>query len=105
MGNAVIDRSLHVEVMGELDLTVGDELEARVAPLLEPGARVMIGLRDVTFADSSGLGALLALAQRAWEAGAELALVDPAPVLENVIDRAGVRSVFHILDEAGAALR
>ena len=48
-------------------------------PAARPGAQVAIDLRDVEFADSSGLGALLVLNQLAEDEGARLVLLDPSP--------------------------
>ncbi len=99
MGLAVIDRSPLVEVTGELDLSSGDELEALVVPMLKPGAEVGVRLRDVTFADSSGLGALLALLQRAGEEGAEVVLVEPSRAVRRVLEVTATAELFRIVDD------
>jgi anti-anti-sigma factor len=97
MALAVIDRSPLVEITGELDLSSGDELEALVAPMLTQGAEVAILLRDVTFADSSGLGALLSLLQQAEEQGAQLVLVEPSPAIERVLLVTATTDLFRIV--------
>ena len=94
----VVDRTPMVEVTGELDLSSGDELEALVTPMLTSGAEVGIILRGVTFADSSGLGALLALLQQAGEAGAEIVLVDPSPAVQRVLEITATGDLFRIVD-------
>jgi anti-anti-sigma factor len=98
MALAVIDRTPMVEITGELDLSSGDELEALVGPMLTRGAEVGILSRGVTFADSSGLGALLALLQRADEAGASLVLVDPSPSVRRVLEITATTELFRIVD-------
>ena len=98
MALAVIDRAPVVEVTGELDLSSGDELEALVAPMLIEGAEAGIVLRDVTFADSSGLGALLALSQRAEEQGAQIALIEPSPAVRRVLEITATADLFRIVD-------
>jgi anti-anti-sigma factor len=85
-----------IQVSGDLDLPRGDELELRVRPMLEPGAQVAIDLRDVEFADSSGLGALLVLNQMAEEIGASLVLLDPSPSLLSVLDLTATTELFTI---------
>jgi len=85
-----------VQVSGDLDLARGDELELRVRPMLERGAQVAIDLRDVEFADSSGLGALLVLNQIAEDVGASLVLLDPSPELVSVLDLTGTTEHFTI---------
>ena len=86
-----------VDLPGELDLTGGDELEARVAPRLTRGARVTIGLEGVTFADSSGLGALLALQETARENGAELILRGPSQSVLRVMEITAITDQFTIV--------
>lgn len=102
MALAVTDRTPMIEVSGELDLSSGDELEALAAPMLTPGAEVMILLREVDFADSSGLGALLALQQRADETGARLLLVDPSPAVRRVLEITTTDELFEVLERPPA---
>ena len=64
--------------------------------MLEPGAQVVVDLRDVRFADSSGLGALIALNQLADEVGAALVLLDPSPILVSVLELTGTAELFTI---------
>ena len=42
---------------------------------IEPGQKVVVDLRDVTFLDSSGLGAVIGLYHRSGEHGGRLQLV------------------------------
>ena len=85
-----------VRVVGDLDLPRGDDLERRVRPMLVPGAQVAIDLRDVEFADSSGIGALLVLNQLARDEGAELVLLDPSSQVRSVLELAAVIDLFAI---------
>lgn len=98
MALAVIDRTPMVELTGELDLSSGDELEVLVAPMLRPGAEVGIVLRGVTFADSSGLGALLALLQQAEDRQASIVLVEPSPAVQRVLEITATAELFRIVD-------
>jgi anti-anti-sigma factor len=90
------DTPQRVRVTGDLDLPRGDDLELRVRPMLVPGARVAIDLRDVEFADSSGLGALIVLNQIAEEVGASLVLLDPSPSVASVLELTGTAEVFSV---------
>jgi anti-anti-sigma factor len=105
MSMAVTHRPARAELTGDLDLVSGDKLEALMIPMLTPGARVTIGLRDVLFADSSGLGALLAIAQRAAENGAELVLDDPSAPVRRVLDITGIADQFQITSSSGLSPR
>jgi anti-anti-sigma factor len=90
------DAPRRFRVTGDLDLPRGDDLEARVRPMLVPGARVVVDLRDVEFADSSGLGALLVLNQLAEEVGASLVLLDPSPPVVSVLELTGTAELFTV---------
>ena len=85
-----------VLVEGDLDLEGGDALEAVLLPRLRSGARIEVMCDRIGFADSSGLAALIAAAQRADEVGAHLVLCDPSPRLLAVLHLTGTRDVFSL---------
>ena len=65
-----------VRLVGEVDTyTVPDVRAAFERVSLTPGGTVVVDLREVTFIDSSGLGAVIGLYHRARESGARLRLV------------------------------
>jgi anti-anti-sigma factor len=73
---SVEERSIRVRLAGEVDTyTVPHARLAFDSLELVPGATVVVDLRDVTFLDSSGLGAVIGLHHRARAAGATLRLV------------------------------
>jgi anti-anti-sigma factor len=78
---------LIVTIAGELDITAVDDLQDRVAPLLERGAtRLIVDVSQVRFADSSAI----ALWVR-WAAAAHhFELRDPHPLLRRVIAGMGL---------------
>ncbi len=70
------DGSSLVRLAGEVDTyTVPDVRAAFDTVALAPGATVVVDLREVTFLDSSGLGAVIGLYHRARVAGATLRLL------------------------------
>jgi anti-sigma B factor antagonist len=84
-----------LRLFGGLDITTVDELRQRSITLLEQDvASVALDLSQVTFVDSSGLGALLAGKKRALEKQVGYFLVDcPAP-LQGLIDLVGLDQVM-----------
>ena len=66
-----------------------------MAKAVAPG-RVEMDLADVTFIDSSGLGALVAVHNYAKELGATLVLLRAGPVVSRFFELAGVRDYFNI---------
>ena len=87
-----------VVLAGDLDLPAGDALEALVSPMVEEGAHVEIAMRDVSFVDSSGLGALLVLSQLAEDSGADLVLKEPSAAVTSALDLTHTTEMFTVED-------
>lgn len=83
-------RPLRVLAAGELDLDGGDRLEALVRELLERGYGVTLDLSAVTFLDSSGLGALIALSQ----GDGAVVVEDASPAVLRVLEMTGTTDVL-----------
>jgi anti-sigma B factor antagonist len=66
-----------LRVTGEVDVAVADELREAGERVVEqaPGDRLDLDLAGVTFMDSSGLGAMVAIRNAALAAGGELRIV------------------------------
>jgi len=79
---------LVVRASGELDLSTRTILVDRVIPSLKDGGavRIAIVLDEVTFCDSSGLGALLDLRRAAGDAGIDLVLRNVSPPVARLLD-------------------
>lgn len=90
------DHGSRVVVTGDLDLPAGDALEALVTPMLGPDARVEIETSGVDFVDSSGLGALLALSQKATEAGGRIVLRRPSEAVSKILDLTLTTDMFSV---------
>jgi anti-anti-sigma factor len=89
----------HLILSGEVDLSVaediresGAEMAARVAP-----GKLVIDLGDVTFIDSSGLGALISLRNAARQSGADLVLTRVSPAVARLFELAGVQDTFDVV--------
>jgi anti-sigma B factor antagonist len=82
-------------VSGDLDLSGEQELLDHAARLLTGGAGVLdVDLAEVTFIDSSGLGALVRAHHLAADAGRQLRLASvPGPVA-RILDLTGLRDIF-----------
>jgi anti-anti-sigma factor len=85
-----------VLVTGALDLEGGDELEAAIRPLVQPGARIEVVCDGIDFVDSSGVAALVSMAQVLAEVGGHLVLSDPSTSLLSVLDLTLTRDLFTI---------
>ena len=88
----------HLILSGEVDLSVAPSLRdsgMEMARLVAPG-RLEIDLGDVTFIDSSGLGALISLRNAARQCGAKLVLVRVSQAVARFLELAGVRDSFQV---------
>jgi anti-sigma B factor antagonist len=84
---------------GELDIYTVDAFRHE-SDKIDPGAtQVVVDLSDVTLLDSSGLGALVSLLNRARAAGGVLGIVCPQRHLRRVFEITGLRRAFVFGDD------
>jgi anti-anti-sigma factor len=86
------DTSLEIVAAGELDMTGAFKLESGVDPLLDDESvdSVQLDLSDVAFVDSAGLGALLALRERAHDRGIALEIAAASEPVRRLLDLTGL---------------
>jgi anti-anti-sigma factor len=84
--------SLEVVAEGELDMAAAFKLESGVDPLLNDEAveSVQLDLSDVGFVDSAGLGALLALRERAQDRGIALEIAAASAPVRRLHELTGL---------------
>lgn len=85
-------RPARVVAAGELDLDGGDRLEALVGRLVEAGHEVALDLSAIAFMDSSGLGAVIAVAQ----GPGHVVLEDASPAVLRVLEVTGTTDVLDL---------
>ena len=96
-----------LELSGRLVLGEGDEqLKGRVRDLLKQGTtHVMLNMVDVTYVDSSGLGALVGVSLSARHQGGVVTLVTPSKRLMELLTVARLQAVVNVCDSESQALR
>jgi anti-anti-sigma factor len=103
------DGILLLRLAGRMDIEGSGQVDLRLtAATAENNAHVIVDLTDVTFMASIGIGVLIQLTKAVRRRGGELALVNPQPIVQMVLDRTGVRDVmrmFGTVEEAAASLR
>ena len=84
--------TLDVAISGELDMAAAFKLETHLDALLAaPDTQaVVLDLAEVTFIDSAGVGALLAVRERAQQLGIELAISRVSGRVQRVLDATGL---------------
>lgn len=86
-----------VSLRGELDLATAPELQRQLLALLaRPVAGLTLDLSDLTFLDSSGLGALYRTRQAADEQGVQLRLEEVPDHVMRVLDVTAMAPLFDL---------
>jgi anti-sigma B factor antagonist len=98
-----------VSVHGEVDVSSAPEVQRELDAVIEAGARtVVVDLSDVSFLDSTGLGALVAARAAATASGGSVAVVCDQGRLLKLFTITGLDGAFDIhptVDEALRSLR
>jgi anti-anti-sigma factor len=95
-----LERETVLVLRGEFDLTgigVFDDAVAAVTPR----DSLVVDLRELTFLDSSGLGAFVALRERALSEGWSLVLSAPQPSVALVLRISGLAQRLTIVQRTG----
>jgi anti-sigma B factor antagonist len=76
-----------VRCEGDLDIVTSEDVKRRLAAVVDTGSpTVTIDLCDVSFVDSSGLGALVAVHHFAEAKGAQLVVKSPPDHVRNLFN-------------------
>jgi anti-anti-sigma factor len=93
------NRTTHIAPSGELDIASAPEFESAIADATaEPGAELVLDLRELTFMDSTGLRALAQTNARADEAGFALSIVRGPRQIERVLEISGLADLLPLVD-------
>lgn len=96
-----------VQVEGELDLAVAEQLDEVLAAAAAKCSRVLVGLERCDFIDSSGIAVILRARTRMEEEGHRLVVYAPTDQVLRVLSTTGLTGnglVFDTVEEALAAL-
>ena len=98
------DRTV-LEVAGEVDVYTGPTLRDRISDLLDTGShQLVIDLGKVDFIDSTGLGVLVGVRNRALELGGGLDLVCSHERVLKLLRITGLDQVFSVYPTVDDAL-
>jgi anti-sigma B factor antagonist len=86
-----------LDVGGEIDVATSPRLHELLTGLIEGGAPlVIVNMTDVSFIDSTGLGALAGAARDARAAGGDIRLVVTSPQIIKLLELTGLDEVFSV---------
>jgi anti-anti-sigma factor len=92
-------RATRIAPSGELDIASAPEFEHAIAEATaEPGAELVLDLRELTFMDSTGLRALAQTNARADEAGFDLSIIRGPRQIERVLQISGLADLLPLVD-------
>jgi anti-sigma B factor antagonist len=91
-------------LVGELDLGSIGALKEAVGHRLTAEAHVVLDLAGLTFCDSTGLGAFVALHRQARSTSARFALAAPRRRIADLFTLSGIDQVISVYDSVAAAL-
>ncbi len=94
-----------ITVRGRLDATSSDAFLQRARATLEHEASLIVNLAATEFVDSTGMGALVAIANHARAAGGSLYLVEVPSVIADLLALVRLEHFFEILPDNQAAER
>jgi anti-sigma B factor antagonist len=101
-------RATCLRVFGRLDSASADQLARRCAQVRSEGRNLVLNLEQVSFVASSGVGALLAVAEQFRDSGSELRLAALSPAVDSVIRLLNLDQFLEIQtseDDAFASLK
>jgi anti-sigma B factor antagonist len=88
---------------GEIDMSSAESIrDTALSAMQRHGTTVHVDLSAVTFMDSTGLQALLALRRRVELSGGSLRLVGPTHTVMRILDVTGVMPLFEIVTTSEA---
>jgi anti-sigma B factor antagonist len=92
-----LDGAAVVNLTGELDLSVADQLRDLLDDRITGGTpRIRIDMGGVRFIDSRAIGVLIGAQKRAESAGGGIRVLNPQPTVRKAFDILGLRPVFEI---------
>lgn len=92
------DRTVVVQVAGELDHSTAGPLRCHLDDLIEGQGNlsVAVDLTDLTFIDSTGLSVLLEALKLARQLGGDMILRRPRPPVSRVFEIVGLNEIFSL---------
>jgi len=86
---------------GDLDFSTSPKVREELSSLITRDTnRIVVGLSDVDYMDSSGLATLIDAQQRSKSSNIRFTLMGIGPSLEAVFDLANVKDIFEIVERA-----
>lgn len=94
-----------VDVNGDLDLYNAPKFKQAIFDIVDTGAKkVILNMRQVTYIDSSGLGAIIKNLQHIKAAGGDMTLLELQDSPRKVFELSNIISLFKLHEDETAAV-
>lgn len=93
-----------VSAGGEIDAHYSPSLDRALRSAMQSSASVVVDLTEVSFIDSSGIGALIRARTLADETGGSVYLVDPPTMVRKILVGTQLQQSFVVCDSLDEAL-
>lgn len=85
-----------VTLKGDLDVASSETVENTLTELIDRSSVIVVDLSAVPFADSSGLGGLIAVYKKAQAKGKEIRLRKPTPIVSEILTITRMKRFFPV---------
>jgi len=100
------DNATIVQIHGSVDMAGAERLrEGLLDAATDAPGRVIVDLQHMTFINSLGLGALIAMFLQCRKDGKPLSLVSPQPKIVRMLELTRLTKIFDVCDSVEDALR
>ena len=98
--------TLSVKVTGEFDMIIADEFRKSVDSFLDShlARYLLIDLSEVTFIDSSGLGAILGRYKKIEQVKGKMVIAGPQLHVKKILEVSGINKVIGIYQDKNSAM-
>ena len=94
-----------LDLSGRLTYTAGNEMGERVHALAERGPEhVLLNLRDVSYIDSAGLGAMVDAFTQLKSRGGTLKFLSPTDRTRHLLEITGLATIVSMFDDESSAV-
>jgi anti-anti-sigma factor len=98
------DHTLLITLDGRLDVAGTQAIDMKFTALTATKkASVLVDMSRVSFLASIGMRTLLSCAKAASKRGGKIVLVNPQPLVREVLDRSGVASLIPVYEDIASA--
>lgn len=100
------EKTTIVNLSGEIDVYTAPKFKESLINLIEEGFHdIVVNLQEVTFMDSTGLGALVGGLKRIKPLGGSLVLICNQDKILKIFEITGLNKVFPIYQDADQAIK